>query len=145
MISVPDPVRFCAWNAEITKCPVFAVFGVIDIVLLIVPATVIQALPVHAAPPAGVITAGLKSTFRSYEITPNPVTSPTVIGMAIVPGVEFSTGSDTATSTNAVTDPDELVTGRTSFARTEVCPLENIGSIPLSKPRNSVVDSRKLC
>lgn len=36
--SVPDPVKFCAWNAEIIKCPALFVFGVIDIELLRVPA-----------------------------------------------------------------------------------------------------------
>ena len=45
----------------------------------------------------GVITAGLKSMLRSYEITPNPVKSPTVIGTAIVPGVALMFGNDTDT------------------------------------------------
>ena len=52
-------------------------------------------MPAHA--PTGVITAGLKSMLRSYEITPNPVKSPTVIGTAIVPGVALMFGNDTDT------------------------------------------------
>lgn len=39
-ISVPEPARFCAWNAEIMKCPAFDVFGVIAMVELNVPAIV---------------------------------------------------------------------------------------------------------
>lgn len=59
IISVPAPARFCAWNAEIIKWPLKVVFAVIDMLELIVPACVKQALPVHARPPAGCTMAGL--------------------------------------------------------------------------------------
>ena len=36
--SVPEPVKFAAWNADMIKCPELFVFGVIDIALLSVPA-----------------------------------------------------------------------------------------------------------
>ena len=35
--SVPAPVKFCAWNAEIMRCPELFEFDVINIVLLSVP------------------------------------------------------------------------------------------------------------
>jgi len=72
---------------------------VIDIVLLSVPVAVVAGF-------AGVTTAGLKSMFRSYEITPSPVTSPTVIGTAIAPGVATTAGNDTATFTKETVLPD---------------------------------------
>ena len=36
--NVPAPVKNCAWNAEIIRCPALFAFGVIDIALLSVPA-----------------------------------------------------------------------------------------------------------
>ena len=73
-----------------------------DIELLIVPADVIAGL-------AGVINPGLKSTLRSYEITPNPVTSPTVIGIVIAdPAAPLTAGSETVTVPNAADGPAVL-------------------------------------
>jgi hypothetical protein len=59
MISVPAPDSDAAWNADTVKCPGLAMFGVISIPLLKVPATVMHALAAHVAPPAGASTAGL--------------------------------------------------------------------------------------
>jgi hypothetical protein len=59
--SVPAPDIAPPWNAEMIRCPGLAALGVIDMVLLNVPACI-------KAGEAGTITAALKSTFRSYEM-----------------------------------------------------------------------------
>lgn len=90
MISVPEPAKAAPWNAEMIRCPAFELFGVMDIALLNVPATSVGGV-------AGVITVGSNETCMSYEITPNPVRSPTVIGMITRPGVALMLGNDTGT------------------------------------------------
>jgi hypothetical protein len=59
MISVPEPDNAPAWKPETVKCPGLLAFGVTNMLLLNVPAVVMQALAAHAKPPAGVTTAGL--------------------------------------------------------------------------------------
>ncbi len=71
------------------KWPGLAVLAVIDIALLMVPA-------LSKAGEAGASTAGSKVICASYEITPLPVRSSTVIGMITSPGVAVMSGSDTA-------------------------------------------------
>jgi len=90
LISVPPPTNAPPWNAEIIRCPGFDAFGVIDIELLSVPA-------ISVAGEAGVTTVGSNEICVSYEITPKPVRSPTVIGMITIPGVAITAGNETRT------------------------------------------------
>jgi len=89
-MSVPEPINDAPWNAETIRCPALAEFGVIDIALLSVPT-------VSVGGEAGVITVGSNEICMSYEITPNPVRSPTVIGIITRPGVALMFGNDTGT------------------------------------------------
>lgn len=90
LISVPDPTNAPPWNAEIMRCPGFDAFGVIDIAELSVPA-------ISVGGEAGVTTVGSNETCISYEMTPNPVRSPTVTGITTRPGVAVMLGSETGT------------------------------------------------
>jgi hypothetical protein len=96
MIRVSPPTQTCAplqsdcaWNADTVKCPAFAVFAVINMLELNVPAVVNDG-------DAGTMTAVLKSMLKSYEITWQFVRSPTVTGIAKgPPGVATTTGKFT--------------------------------------------------
>lgn len=116
-------------------CPAFAVFGVIDIEVLSVPACV-------TGGEAGVKTAGLKSIWRSYEITPRPVTSPTVIGIAIGPGVALITGSDTVTLLPTTVGPAERVVIVIVFAGIAESAAANTGATLVCSPKNCAVESK---
>ena len=72
------------------RCPGKPAFGVTSIELLSVPI-------LSKGGDEGVMTAGSKVTWRSYEITPKPVTAPVVIGTVTTPWDGLRLGSETAT------------------------------------------------
>src|ERR1043166_570365 len=94
-INVPEPASggFApGTSAERIRWPELLVSAETCIPLLKVPA-------ISNAGVAGVITAGLNETCRSYETIPNPVVSPALIGIEIVdPGKAATLGSEIVTN-----------------------------------------------